>query len=94
MRRRQFFVDVDEWPATPSFTVGAELHNDLVNDCRARLVGQLGLSFVLNDELDAPEHQGLYDAVICMEVLVISFTASVADATLGQPGLVFVSEKA
>lgn len=64
-----FLLMLMNGPAAPSFAVGAELHSDLVNDCRARLDGQLGLSFVLNDELDAPEHQGLYDAVICMEVL-------------------------
>ena len=55
--------------SAPSFGVGAELHTDLVNDCRTRFEGQPGLSFVLNDELDLPCHQGLYDGVICMEVL-------------------------
>lgn len=44
-------------PASPSAAVGVERQNDLVEDCRARLGAEVGLRFILNDELDAPEHQ-------------------------------------
>jgi len=56
-------------PECPSHAVGAEIHEELVKDCSLRLAGQTGLSFIHNDELDMPQHQGAYDAVICMEVL-------------------------
>jgi SAM-dependent methyltransferase len=55
--------------AAPSAATGAEIHPDLVADCRARFGAQHGLSFVLDEELETPEHQGGFDAVICMEVL-------------------------
>ena len=55
--------------AAPSAAVGAEVSNEVVADCRARLGKHEGLSFVLNDELDTHAHQGAYDAVVCMEVL-------------------------
>jgi SAM-dependent methyltransferase len=54
--------------APPAIAVGAELLSEVVEDCRGRL-GQFGLDFVVNEELDTAEHQGVYDAVICMEVL-------------------------
>jgi SAM-dependent methyltransferase len=56
-------------PSAPRAAVGVEVHPALIEDCRARLGGRAGLSFSLKDELDAPEHYGSYDAVICMEVL-------------------------
>lgn len=52
----------------PSAAVGAEVHGSLAEDCRARLE-RPGLSFVLTEALDGPEHLGSYDAIICMEVL-------------------------
>lgn len=55
--------------AQPAIAVGAELQSEVVQDCRARLGTQFGLSFVVNEELDTAEHQGVYDAVICMEVM-------------------------
>jgi SAM-dependent methyltransferase len=55
-------------PTQPATACGAEMHVDTVQNCNSRL-GQRDLSFVLLDELDNPEHQGAYDAVICMEVL-------------------------
>lgn len=55
--------------SAPLVAVGAETHDSLIEDCRARLSNRPGLSFVLTDELAAPEHLGAYDVVICMEVL-------------------------
>jgi SAM-dependent methyltransferase len=49
--------------------VGCELEERVVEDCRARLEGRSGLSFILVDELDSPEHVSAYDLVVCMEVL-------------------------
>jgi SAM-dependent methyltransferase len=50
-------------------TVGCELKESVVADCRARLAEQDGLIFVTIDELDHPDHVEAYDLVICMEVL-------------------------
>ena len=49
--------------------VGADLDEALLEDCRRRLAGLPGLEFVSTASLDAPEHEGRYDAVTCMEVL-------------------------
>ncbi len=60
------------WTATataPALAVGAELDTQQVEDCRKRLGGRPGLQFVYTQDLDAPEHQGRYDGLICMEVL-------------------------
>ncbi|MDQ3803833.1 MAG: methyltransferase domain-containing protein [Acidobacteriota bacterium] len=48
--------------------VGAEVCDGIVEDCRRRL-GARGISFVRTDELDAAEHAGGFDLVVCMEVL-------------------------
>jgi SAM-dependent methyltransferase len=56
-------------PAQPAMAVGAELQPEVVEDCRSRLGTKAGLSFVVNEELETAEHQGVYDAVICMEVM-------------------------
>lgn len=53
----------------PGEGVGAELDEYQVTDCRTRLGGRAGLSFVSIDSLDSPVHRGRYDAVVCMEVL-------------------------
>jgi SAM-dependent methyltransferase len=53
----------------PSEAVGAELDAGQVNDCRSRLGGGRGLSFVSIADLDSDLHRGRYDAVVCMEVL-------------------------
>jgi SAM-dependent methyltransferase len=53
----------------PAEGIGAELDVYQVNDCRARLGGRPGLSFVSIDSLDSPEQRGRYEAVVCMEVL-------------------------
>lgn len=55
-------------PTAPAEASGAELLPETVKNCRER-VGQKRLNFLLLDELDSPEHNGAYDAVICMEVL-------------------------
>jgi SAM-dependent methyltransferase len=53
----------------PAAAVGAELDGVQVVDCRTRLGGRPGLSFVPIETLDAPEYAGAFDAVVCMEVL-------------------------
>jgi SAM-dependent methyltransferase len=55
-------------PNAPASAVGAEVDNRVIEDCRARLAIQ-GLSFIGKDKLESSEHDGTYDAVICMEVL-------------------------
>lgn len=55
--------------APPAAAVGAELDGFQVEDCRARLGGRTGLSFVPIEALDGPAHERAYDAVVCMEVL-------------------------
>src|ERR1041384_5878494 len=55
-------------PHAPASAVGAEVDNRVIEDCRARLTID-GLSFIGKDELESNEHEGTYDAVICMEVL-------------------------
>jgi SAM-dependent methyltransferase len=56
-------------PGAPREAVGAEIQASIVEDCRARLDGHDALRFLLVSELDAPDHQGRYDAIYCMEVL-------------------------
>jgi SAM-dependent methyltransferase len=50
--------------------VGADIAGEQVEDCKARLCGRGGrLSFLTNQELAGPNHQGAYRVVTCMEVL-------------------------
>jgi SAM-dependent methyltransferase len=49
--------------------VGVEVDARVVEDCRRRLSPHGALRFLLADELEAPEHSGRYDLVVCMEVL-------------------------
>jgi SAM-dependent methyltransferase len=53
----------------PVEAVGAELTDALVNDCRTRLGGRAGLSFVTIADLARPGSEGQYDVLFCMEVL-------------------------
>jgi SAM-dependent methyltransferase len=53
----------------PAHGVGAEITDDLVNDCNDRLGDVPNLSFVSTSELDTAEHEHAYDGVFCMEVL-------------------------
>lgn len=53
----------------PAYAIGAELKESVVRDCQARLGRPSRLDFVLTTELKRPAHQGVYDAVFCMEVL-------------------------
>jgi SAM-dependent methyltransferase len=64
-----FLAMVMASPTAPRAAVGSEVHESIVEDCRARLGDNSGLSFITNDELDAPAHAAAYDGVICMEVL-------------------------
>ncbi len=53
----------------PREAVGAEIAEDLVQDCRTRLGEAPGLHFVHINELTGAEHHAAYDGVVCMEVL-------------------------
>jgi SAM-dependent methyltransferase len=53
----------------PAAAVGAELHDHVIADCRARYAAEPRLSFTTVASLDGPEHARRYDAVFCMEVL-------------------------
>jgi SAM-dependent methyltransferase len=53
----------------PAFAVGAELDDAQVNDCRARLAHLPHVSFEKIAALDAPQYDGAFDGVVCMEVL-------------------------
>jgi SAM-dependent methyltransferase len=55
--------------ARPSAAVGAEIHEDMVNDLRSRFADCPGLDFARTDELSRQEETHRYDAIFCMEVL-------------------------
>src|SRR5687768_6054446 len=55
--------------APPAAAVGAELLDNVVEDCRVRYGAEPRMSFVQVASLDAAEHTRRYDAVFCMEVL-------------------------
>ena len=52
----------------PALAVGAELLDEVVQDCRRRYREEPRLKFVKVSELAGAEHLGRYDAVFCMEV--------------------------
>lgn len=54
--------------AAPAEAVGVEVDGAVVEDCRQRL-GQQGMRFIKLDELDASHPDGMFDGIICMEVL-------------------------
>jgi len=56
-------------PVAPAESVGAEISDALVNDCRTRLGGRAGLSFVTVADLAGPGSEGRFDVLFCMEVL-------------------------
>jgi SAM-dependent methyltransferase len=64
-----FLALLQATPNRPSASVGAELGDAQVEDCRRRFAGRPGLTFVNIAALDGSEHVGAYDAVVCMEVL-------------------------
>jgi SAM-dependent methyltransferase len=64
-----FLAFLMQSPHPPAMAVGAEIDSGQVEDCQRRLGNDTRLSFVLAPELDKPEHQGAYDALVCMEVL-------------------------
>lgn len=53
----------------PASAVGAEIDQFQVTDCRTRLGRLPGVRFESIVSLDAPEHRGAYEGVVCMEVL-------------------------
>jgi SAM-dependent methyltransferase len=53
----------------PAMTVGAEIDDGQVDDCRARLGGDPRLSFVRVEALTQAEHTHAFDGLFCMEVL-------------------------
>jgi SAM-dependent methyltransferase len=56
-------------PAPPLASVGAELDDVQVDDCRRRFAGRPGLGFLRIDDLDDRQHVAAYQGVVCMEVL-------------------------
>jgi len=64
-----FLALLRESDAAPATAVGAEIDVVQVEDCRRRLGHLTGMRFELIASLDAAEHRGAYDAVVCMEVL-------------------------
>ena len=53
----------------PAAVTGAELLDDVIEDCRTRYRAEPRMTFVQVATLDDPADRGLYDAVFCMEVL-------------------------
>jgi SAM-dependent methyltransferase len=53
----------------PAESVGAEMDDFQVNDCRQRFEGRPSLRFEHIAELDHDSHRCAYDGVVCMEVL-------------------------
>jgi SAM-dependent methyltransferase len=64
-----FLALLDGTGAAPARSVGAELDDLQVNDCRKRFGDRPTLSFELISDLDDEQHRGCYDGVVCMEVL-------------------------
>jgi SAM-dependent methyltransferase len=64
-----FLAMLSESAHPPADSVGAELYDHKVSDCRTRLGRQPGLSFTSVDSLDLNVHRERYDGVVCMEVL-------------------------
>ncbi len=56
-------------PGPPAHAVGAELDLRMVADCQQRLGQRPGLKFIPLEQLSGAEHAGIYDTIICMEVL-------------------------
>ena len=63
-----FIALLQSSPAGPQLAVGAELADDVVEDCRTRH-GDPRLEFVRIDALDSPQYQARFDGLMCMEVL-------------------------
>lgn len=61
----QMLLDLPRRPAT---LVGAEISDDLIEDCRSRFASVADVSFVRTDALPVAG-PGSYDTVVCMEVL-------------------------
>jgi SAM-dependent methyltransferase len=55
--------------SAPAESVGAEISESLADDCRTRLGGRAGLSFVTIADLVGSKSAGRFDAIFCMEVL-------------------------
>ena len=53
----------------PALTVGADLDDQQVVDCRSRLGHLGGVRFERIADLEWPQHAGAYDVVVCTEVL-------------------------
>jgi SAM-dependent methyltransferase len=64
-----FLALLADTASPPADALGAELDDFQVTDCRNRLGDRAGLRFASIASLDEVPHRGLYDGVICMEVL-------------------------
>ena len=58
-----FLAMACDGPVAPAESVGAEISDPLVNDCRTRLGGRAGLSFVTVADLAGPGSEGRFDAL-------------------------------
>lgn len=58
-----------ESEAPPAKAVGAEVAADLIESNRSRFGAFQGLEFCTTEALKAPQYNGGFDAVVCMEVL-------------------------
>jgi SAM-dependent methyltransferase len=56
-------------PCPPAIAVGAEAYAEVIDDCRERFSTISALSFMAIEEIDKPDQDAAYDAVVCMEVL-------------------------
>lgn len=63
-----FLALLMESSGAPAAATGAELSPAMVRDCEQRLARNR-LGFVTVRDLEAPEHAGAYDVLVCMEVL-------------------------
>jgi SAM-dependent methyltransferase len=64
-----FLALLDAGGAPPARAVGVELDDVQVDDCRARFADRPRLAFERIEALEGDAHRGVYDGVVCMEVL-------------------------
>jgi SAM-dependent methyltransferase len=64
-----FLAMLDASRTPPASALGVEIDLAQVNDCKRRFADRPRLRFALVGELADETHRGVYDAVVCMEVL-------------------------
>lgn len=63
-----YFALLLQSPDCPKTAVGAEVDPRVVKANRIRFADHPQVSFVFQEDLEAPEYRGTFDAVVCMEV--------------------------